>query len=90
MDANPIGLVVIAITTALVAAIIVAWQNSEAFRNVVISCWEAIKTAAGAGCRLVLPLILMASHTRQDRVGAVDVGRHPSAARNATHYSGGH
>ena len=47
MDANPIGLVVIAIA-ALVAAIVVAWQNSEAFRNVVISCWEAIKTAAGA------------------------------------------
>jgi len=47
MDANPIGLVVIAIA-ALVAAIVVAWQNSETFRNVVISCWEAIKTAAGA------------------------------------------
>lgn len=45
--ANPIGLVVLAIA-ALVAGIILAWKNSETFRNVVLAVWSAIKTAIGA------------------------------------------
>ena len=46
LDANPIGIVVIAIA-ALVGALIYAWNNSETFRNVVMGAWEGIKTAVG-------------------------------------------
>lgn len=42
---SPIGLVVIAII-ALVAIIVIAWKNSETFRSVVLTSWEAIKTAS--------------------------------------------
>lgn len=47
MSANPLALVVIAVV-ALVAAIVLAYKNSETFRNIVQKCWEGIKTAAGA------------------------------------------
>lgn len=43
MDANPIGLIVIAIA-ALVAAFVLLWNKSEAFRNFWIGLWEGIKT----------------------------------------------
>ena len=45
LSANPIGLVVAAIAL-LVAAFVVAWNNSETFRNIVIGAWEGIKRAA--------------------------------------------
>lgn len=45
--ANPIGLVIIAIV-ALVAALVIAYQNSETFRNIVNAAWAAIKTAIAA------------------------------------------
>ncbi|QCW22021.1 tape measure protein [Gordonia phage Yakult] len=44
MSANPITLVVIAIA-ALVAAVVLAYKNSETFRNIVQAAWEGIKTA---------------------------------------------
>jgi phage-related protein len=47
LAANPIGLVVIAIA-ALVAGLIIAYRNSEAFRNIVTAVWSAIKTAIGS------------------------------------------
>lgn len=47
MALNPITLV-IALIVGLVAAIVMAYQKSEAFRDVVNSVWEAIKTAFGA------------------------------------------
>lgn len=45
MDANPIGLIIIAIV-ALVAGIVLLWQHSEAFRNFWIAVWDWIKNAA--------------------------------------------
>ncbi|OXM53777.1 hypothetical protein CFP71_21435 [Amycolatopsis thailandensis] len=43
--ASPIGLI-IALVAGLVAGIIYAWNNFEGFRNVVLTVWEAIQTAA--------------------------------------------
>lgn len=45
MSANPIGLVILAIT-ALVAAFMALWKNSEAFREFWKKLWEGIKTVA--------------------------------------------
>ncbi|HIZ77991.1 MAG TPA: peptidoglycan DD-metalloendopeptidase family protein [Firmicutes bacterium] len=42
MSANPIGIIIIAIG-ALVAAFVVLWNKSEAFRNFWIELWEEIK-----------------------------------------------
>ena len=45
MSANPIALVVIAIA-ALVAAFVVLWNKSEAFRNFWIGLWDKVKAVA--------------------------------------------
>lgn len=45
MSLNPITIVVLAIG-ALVAAVILAYKNSETFRNIVNKLWSAIKTGA--------------------------------------------
>jgi hypothetical protein len=47
LAANPIGLIVLALA-ALVAAFVLAWKNSETFRDIVTGAWDAIKTAVGA------------------------------------------
>lgn len=47
MSLNPIGLIILAIT-ALVAAFMVLWNKSEAFRNFWINLWNGIKAAASA------------------------------------------
>lgn len=47
MSANPIGLVIAAIT-ALVAAFVALWNKSEAFREFWIGLWNKIKEVAGA------------------------------------------
>lgn len=44
MNANPIGLIIIAIT-ALVAAFKYLWDNCEGFRNFWLGLWDAIKQA---------------------------------------------
>ncbi|RAL31147.1 phage tail tape measure protein [Rhodococcus sp. AQ5-07] len=47
MALNPIGIVV-AIIVGLVAAIVIAYNKSETFRNIVQGAWEGIKTAVSA------------------------------------------
>lgn len=47
MAANPIGLVIAAVT-ALVTAFVILWNTSEDFRQFWIDLWEGIKNAAGA------------------------------------------
>lgn len=44
--ANPIGLI-IALIAGLVAAFVLLWNKSEAFRNFFIGMWEGIKNAVG-------------------------------------------
>lgn len=44
LDANPIGLVIIALA-ALAAGLIIAWQKSAAFRDIVIAAWNAVRGA---------------------------------------------
>lgn len=56
MSANPIALVVIAIT-ALVAAFVILWNKSESFRNFWIDLWENIKAAFQAFIDWVSPVI---------------------------------
>lgn len=53
LTANPVGVVVVAIG-ALIAALVLAYRNSETFRNVVQAAWEGIKVAASAVWNTVL------------------------------------
>ncbi|MFD4660840.1 phage tail tape measure protein [Kitasatospora sp. NPDC058444] len=41
LAANPITLIIIAVM-ALVAAVVLLWQHSEAFRDIVTSCWTVV------------------------------------------------
>lgn len=52
MTANPIGVVVMAIA-ALVAALVLAYNKSETFRNAVDAMFSFIKTAVGASVDLI-------------------------------------
>lgn len=47
LNANPIGLVILALT-ALAVGFKYAWDNSETFRRVVTAAWDGIKNAASA------------------------------------------
>jgi tape measure domain-containing protein len=47
ISANPIGLIVIAIA-AFVAALVLAYRNSETFRKIVNAAWAGIQKAIGA------------------------------------------
>lgn len=50
--ANPIGLIIIAVV-ALVAGIILLWNNCETFRNIVMAVWEGVKAAFSGGVNFV-------------------------------------
>jgi hypothetical protein len=47
LNANPIGLIVLALA-GLVAGIVLAYKNSETFRNIVQAAWSGIKTVVSA------------------------------------------
>lgn len=63
LDANPIGLIVLAIG-ALVLGIIEAYKHSEKFRDIVNSVWDAIKSVAK-------PVIDWLSHAVPDAFNAL-------------------
>jgi len=46
LSANPIGIIVIALVV-LVGAFILAWRNSQTFRNIVMGAWHGIRAAVG-------------------------------------------
>ncbi|QOP64387.1 tape measure protein [Gordonia phage Orla] len=70
LAANPITLIVIAIV-ALVAAIVLAYKNSETFRNIVQAAWEGIKTAISAVWNSVLKPVFEAFMSVIKGIGAV-------------------
>lgn len=53
MTANPIG-IIIALLAGLVAGVVLAYKNSETFRNIVQAAWEGIKVAASFAWNNVL------------------------------------
>lgn len=55
LNANPIGLIVLAIA-ALVGGIILAYNKSDKFREIVQKLWEAIKTGAAAAWEKIYPV----------------------------------
>ena len=59
MSANPIAIVVLAVA-ALIAGIVLAYKNSETFRNVVQAAWDGIKAAVGAAWQFIGTTVLPA------------------------------
>ena len=57
MSANPIALVIIAVV-ALVAAIVIAYKNSETFRAIVDATWAAIKQAFQSAWDFIRPILV--------------------------------
>jgi phage-related protein len=57
LDANPIGIIIIAIA-AFVGALILAWQHCGTFRAIVIGAWNAIKGATITDFNAVKAIIL--------------------------------
>lgn len=55
MSANPIVLVIAAVV-ALVAAIVIAYRNSETFRGIVAKLWDGIKAGASAVWSFIKPV----------------------------------
>lgn len=53
MSANPIGLIILAIT-ALVTAFMLLWKNCEGFRNFWINLWDNIKSGASTAINAVV------------------------------------
>jgi hypothetical protein len=56
MEANPIGLVVVALA-ALGAAIVITYRNSETFRRIVQQAWAGIQAATAATWRVIGPIL---------------------------------
>jgi phage-related protein len=70
MAANPVLLVVIAVV-ALIAGIILLWNNCEAFRNFVMGMWEAIAAAATAAWSAISSAASTAWNAVSSLVGSV-------------------
>lgn len=66
MTANPIGLIIVAIA-ALVAGLIIAYKNSETFRNIVQAAWDVLKGVAS----FIGTVVVGAFRAMSSAVGAV-------------------
>lgn len=69
MDANPIGIVVLAIA-GLVAGIIYAYNHSETFRKIVQGAWEGIKNAVAAAWGWIKANVLPGLKAAWDAISA--------------------
>lgn len=69
MNANPIGIIIAAIT-ALVTAFTILWNKSEAFREFWIGLWEVIQEAADACIEFLVGLFTEAWGVIKDAWGA--------------------
>lgn len=67
MSANPIAIVVLAVA-ALIAGIVLAYKNSETFRNVVQAAWAGIKAAVGAAWDFIGTTVLPALKAGWDAI----------------------
>jgi hypothetical protein len=70
MAANPVLLVVLAVA-ALVAGIILLWNNCEAFRTFVLAMWQAIASAATAAWSAISSAASAAWNAISSLVGSV-------------------
>lgn len=70
MSANPIGLIVVALG-ALVAAVVVAYQNSETFRNIVQAAWQGIQDAVSFAWNNIISPVLGFFGDKISQVGTV-------------------
>ncbi|MBP2211081.1 phage-related minor tail protein [Rhodococcus ruber] len=68
LNANPISLIILAIG-ALIGGIVLAYRNSETFRDVVQSVWEAIQTAISFAWESVIKPVFEALKTALGAVG---------------------
>jgi len=73
LTANPIGIVVAAIA-ALVAGIVIAYNKSETFRNIVQAAWTGIKAAVSGVWNFLKTTVFDALVTVFKTVGAVVTG----------------
>ena len=62
LAANPVGVVIAAIT-ALVAAFVYLWNTNEAFRNFWINLWETIKSTAASAAEAIRSFLASAWQT---------------------------
>jgi hypothetical protein len=58
LDANPIGIVVVALGL-LVGALVLAWTHSSQFRTIVIACWQAIWTVVSPILHALTALVVV-------------------------------
>ncbi|ROZ49388.1 hypothetical protein EEB13_05550 [Rhodococcus sp. WS3] len=70
MSANPIG-IIIAILAGLVAAVVLAYKNSETFRNIVQAAWQGIQDVISFAWNNIISPILGFFGDRIGEVGKV-------------------
>ncbi|OZE92449.1 hypothetical protein CH298_02635 [Rhodococcoides fascians] len=68
LNANPIG-IVIGLIALLVGGIILAYKNSETFRNIVQAAWEGIQTAISFAWESIIKPVFEALKTALGAVG---------------------
>ena len=73
MSANPIGLVITAITL-LIGAFVLLWNNCEGFRNFWIGLWEGIKSGVKSGVNGIISML----NWLIDKINTISIGPLPN------------